>query len=213
MMISTRVAPAGHGQEPTRRRPAVQDIDRAASALPELGWPLPMTPNPTLRVMCRVTRGPILPGQPRAACRNRTDDLFITSEIRHLLDLGRVACRGRLSRPRTSGAVHARPIRLSRSWSRTGGTGSTPSKSAYARYDPSSTRSREIRPDRCPAGHRLLPGKVTLSSVIARRNYTCRQCEPPRTFAPRPELYDDLSWWFDPQQAHLRANRPTRAGQ
>jgi len=72
------------------------------------------------------------------------------------------------------------------------------------RYDLDSTRLGEVPPDRCPGGHRLLPGKMLLSSGLGQRHYTCCQCEPPLTFAPEAELYDDLSWWFEPAQVQRR---------
>jgi hypothetical protein len=71
----------------------------------------------------------------------------------------------------------------------------------YTRDD----RVGEISPDRCPNGHRLVGGKVLVGSGLGPRTYTCLQCEPKVTFRPTPDLYDDLSWWYEPLQVEKRA--------
>jgi hypothetical protein len=66
-----------------------------------------------------------------------------------------------------------------------------------------------VWPDRCPAGHRGADPKVRWrhsTDAAGRHTWICYACKPRfgLRFHPRPELYDDLSWWYDADQAKRR---------
>lgn len=78
-------------------------------------------------------------------------------------------------------------------------------------------RSKLATPDRCPAGHRedhhTDPPVMWLHHAAHPAHpvweWTCLTCSPrptvgPGRFQAAPELYDDLSWWHDPEQVRRR---------